>query len=263
MGGGILYGATSVIVGYPFDTIKTKMQAQSGFENSNMLRSFLKTLREQGVRGLYRGCIPPIAGFGVFLSAQFATFEATYTYWNTARGRYELPLTGGVQLRVLAGGIAAATARALLETPLEYAKVRRQTQQNWRFREIYRGFGVTWCRTVGLLCAYFVILDSMRRHHADLYQSTLFGPFFVAGLAATSGWWVVWPLEYMKSQVQCSYGKDQSVWLKMRAVVREKGGFIALYRGIFPGTIRSFLANGASMIVMANSHKIVTKFGLR
>ena len=51
---GVLYGTTSVAVGHPFDTIKTKMQAQHGFESEGMIRSFAKTVKTQGIRGLYR-----------------------------------------------------------------------------------------------------------------------------------------------------------------------------------------------------------------
>lgn len=51
---GVLYGTTSVMVGHPFDTIKTKMQAQRGFEKGGMAQTFLKTIRTQGPIGLYR-----------------------------------------------------------------------------------------------------------------------------------------------------------------------------------------------------------------
>ena len=51
---GVLYGTTSVAVGHPFDTIKTKMQAQCGFESEGMIRSFVKTVKTQNIRGLYR-----------------------------------------------------------------------------------------------------------------------------------------------------------------------------------------------------------------
>ena len=38
-------------------------------------------------------------------------------------GRYEIPFTYGIQIRVILGGVAAGTCRSLIETPLEYAKV--------------------------------------------------------------------------------------------------------------------------------------------
>ena len=259
----MLYGTTSVAVGHPFDTVKTKMQAQRGFEDHSMLRSFAKTVREQRLRGLYRGCLPPLLGSGLFRSTQFAVFEAVYTQQDSGVGRWELPFSGGVQLRVLAGGFFASTARSVIETPLEYVKVRRQTGQGWRFRDVYRGFGVTWLRTQGLMVTYFVLVDSTRRHAPELFSFPVFGPFLVSGVAATTAWWVVWPLEYMKSQVQGGYGPERSLLARMRMVVRERGGFLALYRGIGPGTIRSFIANGTSMAVMQWAQKKVTEWGIR
>ncbi len=158
LGVGVLYGTTSVAVGHPFDTIKTKMQAQSGFESQNMFKSFAKTVREQGLRGLYRGALPPLLGSGMFRSTQFAAFEACYTAMDTQYGRMELPLTGGLQLRVVAGGMISASARAIIETPLEYMKVRGQVQQSWHVRDLYTGFGVTWLRTLGLMTTYFILV---------------------------------------------------------------------------------------------------------
>lgn len=38
----------------PFDTIKTKMQAQVGFESNGMYRTFIKIVKAQGIKGLYR-----------------------------------------------------------------------------------------------------------------------------------------------------------------------------------------------------------------
>ena len=116
---------------------------------------------------------------------------------------------------------------------------------------------------MGLMCTYFILVDSGRRHFPDMFSRPVLGPFLTSGLAATIGWWVVWPLENMKSQVQGQYGKsDVSVLTRIRQVYRERG-FLALYRGIGPGTIRSFLANGTSMIVMSYAHRKVSEWGLR
>ncbi len=41
------------------------------------------------------------------------------TYLSTA-----IPGTGGLEVRVLVGGVTASTARAIIETPLEYIKAR-------------------------------------------------------------------------------------------------------------------------------------------
>lgn len=56
---------------------KTKMQCQKGFENSNMFSTCKSILKTDGVKGLYRGCVPPLYGSGMYRSIQFSAFEAT------------------------------------------------------------------------------------------------------------------------------------------------------------------------------------------
>ena len=49
----------------------------------------------------------------------------------------------------------------------------------------WQGFGVTWYRTMGLLCTYFILLDSGRRKFPDLFRRPILGPFLASGIAAT------------------------------------------------------------------------------
>lgn len=266
LGTGVLYGITSVAVGHPFDTIKTKMQAQEGFlKGSGMLSSFSTVLRTQGLPGLYKGALPPLLGSGIYRSTQFAVFEALYTKWDNEVGREELPRTHGVQVRVVGAAVAAATVRSLLECPIEFAKVARQTGQDWKLNQVYRGIGLQLGRTGGVMTTYFVTVDSIRRHHPDVFQSKL-GQFLASAGAATFGFWVVWPLEVLKNQVQAGTpvgprGKDAT--LQERVVALGKGGLGGLYRGILPGTLRSVVSNGFSMVVMIEAQKWVTHLGLR
>ena len=57
--------------------------------------------------------------------------------------------------------------------------------------------------------------------------------------------------------------RDISTWQRLNMVFRERGGFFGLYRGIVPGSIRSFLANGCAMIVMTHAQRKVSELGLR
>jgi solute carrier family 25 carnitine/acylcarnitine transporter 20/29 len=262
MGVGILYGVSNVAAGHPFDTIKTKMQAQPGFEKIGMFKAISKTVKAGGIKGLYRGCVPPLWGSGIFRSAQFAVFEGVYTAMDNHTLRQEIPGSSGLQLRVVMAAMCASTARAVIETPLEYAKVKRQTGQIWAVRGLYTGFGVTWARTMGLMTTYFILIDSQRRNFPNLFASPVIGPFLASGISATLAWWIVWPLEYMKSQVQSQFGQRMSTIQRMKLVLKEVG-FFGLYRGLAPGSIRSFLANGTAMVVMATAQKKVTQWGLR
>jgi hypothetical protein len=60
---GAIFGATNTIVGHPFDTVKTKMQAQSGFRGSMGTAGAVAAIwRAEGIGGFYRGCLPPMWG---------------------------------------------------------------------------------------------------------------------------------------------------------------------------------------------------------
>jgi solute carrier family 25 carnitine/acylcarnitine transporter 20/29 len=128
---GFLFGATNALVGHPFDTIKTKMQAQTDFINTGghgYKKSVEMVYARDGLIGFYRGVVPPFIGSTIYRSLQFAAFEAVFTKCESIpTARTKLPLSGGIELRVIIGALASATTRAIIECPFEFAKVRRQT----------------------------------------------------------------------------------------------------------------------------------------
>lgn len=262
---GILFGVTNVIVGHPFDTIKTKMQAQKGYENFSMFKTFKIVIAKDGLTGLYRGCIPPLWGSGIYRSAQFSAFEAVYTILDNQFGKRPIPLTNGLEVRVICGGLVAGTIRALIETPLEYAKIKRQTGETWQMRNCFTGLKITLIRGSILLPSYFIFLDSFRRHFDSLFRTKLLGPFLISGCASVMAWWVVWPLELIKSQIQAGYLAEKKMTMvhRIKYIVKSRGGLVGLYRGIGPGTCRSFLANGSAMVVMQWAQRKVTDWGVR
>ena len=264
LGVGVLFGVSYVATAHPFDTIKTKMQAQSGFERLSMAKAFSRTLKLQGVRGLYRGVLPPMWGASIFRSSAIAVFEATYTAAEgTPSLTWDIPGTAGLQPRVILGGLFAASCRAVVETPLDYAKIQLQMGEPWRLRNVYTGFGVTWVRTMGLLTVYFSLLDTQRRNFPTAFSSPVLGPFLASGISGTLAWWTIWPLEFIKTRVQCQYGDVKLSTVKRLKLVIEEKGFFGLYRGIAPGSMRAFVGNGSAMVVMAAAQKQITKWGLR
>ena len=50
---GFAYGTTTVIVGQPLDTIKTRMQAKG--TGSSMITTASTIFKKEGIAGLYRG----------------------------------------------------------------------------------------------------------------------------------------------------------------------------------------------------------------
>jgi len=78
----------------------------------------------------------------------------------------------------------------------------------------------------------------------------------------------VWPLEVLKNQIQASTpigsrGVNATLRDRVQYLMSRHGGIVGLYRGIIPGTYRSMLSNGCSMVVMLYAQKKLTQFGLR
>mmetsp|Transcript_39593 Transcript_39593/g.99799 ORF Transcript_39593/g.99799 Transcript_39593/m.99799 type:complete len:286 (+) Transcript_39593:128-985(+) len=268
LGTGILYGASNTLVGHPFDTVKSKMQAQAGFLSAKdggggMTHTLKQVYAKEGFRGFYRGVIPPLWGSALYRSCQFAMFEALYTSMDNPSFRTVIPHTGGLEVRTVLAGFCGASARSLLESPIEYAKVNRQTGQTWHFRNLYQGYFFQWGRTAPMMTTYFVLFDTLRRNTSLLTHPV--GQFLASGGCSTLAFWLTWPMETLKNQVQAGTrigavaAKDATIAQR----VAYMGGFLGLYRGIVPGTISIFSRNGSAMVVMQYAQAKITEWGWR
>lgn len=127
---GMLYGVNSVVIGHPFDTVKTKMQAQSSHmatsnQNPKYIETVTKILKNDGFLSLYKGWQPPMAGSVLFRSLQFSVYQMVYTKCDKNETfSKEIPYTNGIQGRVVLGGLISGTVRAIIECPFEYTKVK-------------------------------------------------------------------------------------------------------------------------------------------
>ncbi|GMH48864.1 hypothetical protein TrRE_jg5190, partial [Triparma retinervis] len=132
-----------------------------------------------------------------------------------------IPFTGGIRPSVLFGAFSGALARASIESPLDYVKVRSQTGQSFwvsgstgyksllspetAFRQIvhcYTGFGATFLRTWGLFTAFFCLVDLSVRHINHVISAPVYGPFFKGSVCATAAWGFAFPFEVAKSKIQ-------------------------------------------------------------
>lgn len=273
---GILFGLTSPLIGHPIDSLKTQMQAgKASYLHGSSWRTLVTLVKTEGPLALYRGLLPPLMGSSIFRSVQFSAYGMAMGHLRDSPAALtEIPGSGGMQFRVLASGVFASSCRALIETPLEYVKVRRQTGQSWmsapsvgealrnplkEIANMYQGFSVSWARTVGLMTLFFIQVDHLERHHHDLITTPLIGPFIKGGVCATVGWILVWPLEVMKNRMQANTEKlgPEVGWVTRAHAVLRADGVTGLFRGIGPGVTRSLVANGSSMIVYSKCQEMM------
>ena len=316
---GIAFGLTSPVVGHPFDAVKTNMQVKREYYRKSMFYVAKNMLKEGGARSFYRGFLPPLLGSAAFRGVQFSAYSGGFS-WAERQPLLssDIPLTGGLHLSVVFGAMTGALARSAIESPLDYMKVRRMTNQSYllltsipaptsfatllphlttrQFIHLYSGFVPTFLRTSLLFTAFFSLVDTSVRHIPSVINAPGYGPFFKVrveyvcqvsvanpcsvinvtccehpllcdslrssqgGVCATAAWGFAFPMETAKSVVQGDARfSGMSTLRVVHTIVSEGGGFSALYRGFSAGASRSFVANGASMLVYSSMQSELRK----
>eukprot|EP00960_Hanusia_phi_P066866 766494-Hanusia_phi.AAC.4 len=271
---GMVYGATSPLAGHPFDTVKTKMQAQASHRNCSSMDVVRYVYRTEGVRGFYRGLLPALTGGSIFGGIVLGAYGGTFAACEGTVLAEPIPGTGGLRGAVVAGGIVSAASRSVIETPLALMKIRRQTGQSWlitpqsqhslvnaglQLKELYKGMGPTFWRSTFMLGTFFILNDYAVRLIPDVVNAPVVGPFVKGGVCATIGWLLAWPIEVVKSRVQAdstsSYSNKNTIRL-IREIVKEEG-LARTFRGIGPGICKSFVSNGAAMFMFHFLHEFM------
>ncbi|KAG2386651.1 hypothetical protein C9374_002395 [Naegleria lovaniensis] len=283
---GAVYGCTSVAVGQPLDTIKTIMQSTSTINqhNATTLGVIKSIYNKHGFWGFYRGSLPPLVTASILRSLQFGGYAMALSYImdhhlmsNNDFRKENLNVLEEKRFvlhpEMFVAGCFGGAARAIVETPVEYLKVRRQTDQPWKLLEVYRGFTATLLRNMFLLGTFFVFVDFFTQEYRNLqvrqqlaslksdeereqakgshFEFKKLSPFFTGGVCATLAWWLVFPLDVIKSQIQ-SMRPDEKLGVFQRlSIVGKTLGVRGFFRGIVPASMRSSLANGVSMIAFA------------
>ncbi|MCJ1386193.1 hypothetical protein MMC17_009319 [Xylographa soralifera] len=143
---GVFSGIAKLSVGHPFDTIKVRLQTTERTQFKGPLDCLLQTVRNEGVRGLYKGATPPLVGWMFMDSIMLGSLtyyrrlllENVFTHENVRRYRppiiwnsessmeqptHRLP-TGG---HAIAGLMAGFTV-SFIAAPVEHVKARLQIQ---------------------------------------------------------------------------------------------------------------------------------------
>ncbi|KAI9848156.1 MAG: hypothetical protein M1837_000830 [Sclerophora amabilis] len=172
---GAVGGIASGVVTCPLDVIKTKLQAQGGFQSSirpdgvpvttGIHRGLMGTARliwrEDGIRGMYRGLFPIILGYFPTWAVYFTVYDVSRQYW------YEKIEPGDDQRKkLLAHTLASVTAggcSTMITNPIWVIKTRLMSQinsQNYHGAKPPWHYKSTWdaarkmYRTEGLLSFY-------------------------------------------------------------------------------------------------------------
>lgn len=133
----ITAAVTGMLVGYPFDSLKTRMQTH---HYTSLLSCARKSIADEGIYGLYRGLLPPLLTASAAKSMSFSAFEQTKQWLrihdplkNISQSssaayitNFQRQTVGSVALTAGVAGSIAGGMIALLCCPLELIKVQMQ-----------------------------------------------------------------------------------------------------------------------------------------
>jgi len=257
---GGLGGVCSVVVGHPFDVVKTLLQLPRapGAPRARALGVARAALAAGGARALLRGMGAPLAGVAPVFAVCFATYAGAKRAAARALGRapHALPLPA-----LALAGAASAVPTALLVAPGERLKVLviagahagpLAAARAVGARGLLRGAGATLARDAVGSAAYFAAYEAAARAAGGRRAWDGGGagapppppPGAAAALlggaaAGAAHWLAAMPLDNVKTRVQA--GAAGGAREAARAIWRE-GGWRGFYRGLAPALARALPA---------------------
>ncbi|KAF9160046.1 hypothetical protein DFQ27_003105 [Actinomortierella ambigua] len=258
LGAGAVAGIVGVLIVYPLDMVKTRLQnqkldAHGRLQYKGGVDCFRQVVAKEGVRGLYRGMVPNLIGITPEKAIKLAVNDFAREYWAAKTG------TSEENLAIPYGMLAGATAgfcQVIATNPMEIVKIQMQVAggqklapgetrptamsivRNLGLRGMYRGTPATLMRDVPFSIIFFPLNSYLKLQgtNADgkVPFSMVFGAGIVSGMVAAGA---VTPADVIKTRLQVATRPGEVAHKGIadcfQHIVR-KEGVSALFKGIVP-----------------------------
>ncbi|XP_073972746.1 solute carrier family 25 member 45-like isoform X4 [Rhodnius prolixus] len=126
-------GIVGLAVGHPLDTVKVRQQT---FKEHGMIRIFLSTYRNEGIRGFYRGLLFPALSAGAYNSLFFGNFGFVLNLLEYSDSPTSLrkfccewgPVDEHWHRNVIIAGAVAGATTTIVGAPIELIKTQLQVK---------------------------------------------------------------------------------------------------------------------------------------
>ena len=273
---GTLAGINVVIVGHPFDTLKVRLQTQPNDKPiyNGFVDCFKKTIKWEGVSGLYKGVQSPLIGQMFFRANMFLAFFKAKNYLSNngtrALSNIDMYIAGG-----FAWGIGA-----IIECPIDVLKTQLQIQiikskiikdykpefngirelaskiwENNKIRGFYQGFSAQLLRNVPAGSLHFGTFELYRKLTAErlncrVGELSIIHSLIGGGIGGLLYWVPFFPIDVIKSTIQADspYKRQYYGLLSTSRKLYQEGGYKRFYKGFTPCLIRAVPANAVLLL---------------
>ncbi|EEU47293.1 uncharacterized protein NECHADRAFT_35257 [Fusarium vanettenii 77-13-4] len=269
---GAIAGVSEILVMYPLDVVKTRVQLQTNAAGADayngMLDCFRKIIKQEGFSRLYRGISAPILMEAPKRATKFAANDEWGKIYRNMFGVTSM----NQQLSILTGASAGAT-ESFVVVPFELVKIRLQdkasagkyngmvdcvvkTVKNEGPLTLYQGLESTMWRHILWNAGYFGCIFQVRQllPKSDTKQGQMVNDMISGGVGGTVGTILNTPLDVVKSRIQNTpkvagqVPKYNWAWPAVFTVAKEEG-FSALYKGFLPKVLRLGPGGGILLVV--------------
>ncbi|KAJ5546828.1 hypothetical protein N7494_004413 [Penicillium frequentans] len=276
---GAVAGVSEILVMYPLDVVKTRVQLQSGAATAGaehyngMVDCFRKIIKQEGFKTLYRGISAPILMEAPKRATKFAANDSWGAFY---RDLFKVEKQTQ-SLAVLTGATAGAT-ESFVVVPFELVKIRLQDKASAGKYNGMLDVVKKIVQTEGPLAMYNGLESTLWRH--ILWNAGYFGCIFqirsqlptpepgnksqqtrndlIAGsIGGIAGTLLNTPMDVVKSRIQNTTKipgqtpKYNWAWPALGTVMKEEG-FAALYKGFAPKVLRLGPGGGILLVVFTN-----------
>jgi len=266
---GTVGGIAQVVAGHPLDTVKVRLQTQvtvpgQPAQYGGMIDCFKKTFAHEGVRGLYKGAMSPLAGAMAHNAGLFFFYGQSKLLVSSHYGRTVETMS---LFNLWQAGAMTGFCVNFIEAPIDVLKCKLQAQIGkgqyagvWDCAKklyaqrgmvaIYQGLGATTMRNVPCFASYFTGNEFVKRYLTPKGEKpTLLTTFLAGGGAGFSFWGLWYPLDIIKTRMQTDATmpadrKYKNIADCVMKIMRNEGGR-AFFKGYVPSLIRAIPVNAS------------------
>ncbi|KAM6160052.1 solute carrier family 25 member 45 isoform 2-T2 [Erethizon dorsatum] len=270
---GWISGALGLVMGYPFDTVKVRLQTQNTYRG--IMDCMVKIYRHESILGFFKGMSFPIASVAVVNSVLFGVYSNTLqalTATSHQDRRAQLPSYTFIFIAGCTGGFLQAYSLA----PFDLIKVRLQNQTESRGqpgspppryrgpvhcaatilreegpRGLFRGSGALMLRDTPTLGLYFITYEGLCYQYTPTGQQPGSTTVLVAGgFAGIASWITATPFDVIKARMQMGGVKQRAYKGMLDCIVISfrQEGLRVFFRGFTINSARAFPVNAVTFL---------------
>ncbi|CAH1791662.1 unnamed protein product [Owenia fusiformis] len=272
---GCIGGCAGVLAGHPFDTVKVRLQCQSGsLRYAGTIHCIHSIIKQESAKGMMRGITCPLIGL---------SFINTIVFGVQGNMQRRMKQPDSLKSHWISG-CSAGLVQTVISSPMELVKTRMQIQgsgkqfsdkssrfykssihciehiyKNEGLKGLRRGFLMTALRDCPGFGIYFVSYEffcglfASKEAGGSQGEMGLPGFLLAGGLAGVVSFIPMYPTDVIKSRLQAD-GMTQTLYkgpIDCAKKSYKAGGLKVFYKGLTPTLVRAFPVNAVTFAVVS------------